>query len=52
MDDINPYSTFLFNIDIYSYCYYNDSFALGGDEEKKQFLSQESILLTLAKSSG
>lgn len=38
---------FLFKkIDIYDYCYYNDSFVMG---EKKKFHSQGSILKNIAK---
>lgn len=37
---------FLLKIDIYDYCYYNDSFVMG---EKKKFHSQGSILKNIAK---
>lgn len=51
LDDVNPYSKFALILDIYSYCYYNDSFVMDGNTgEKKQFLSQQSILRGLAKS--
>lgn len=44
LDDINPYN-------IYSYCFYNDSFESSMNQEKRQFLSQESILMSLRKTS-
>jgi hypothetical protein len=45
VDEINPYN-------VYSYCYYNDSFVAGEESDRQRFVSQGSILKNLAANKG
>jgi hypothetical protein len=45
IDEINPYN-------IYSYCYYNDSFMHTSSAQRKPYTDQASILKNLAKNKG
>jgi len=46
IDEINPYN-------VYSYCYYNDSFLTGDySSPKKQLLDQASIIKNIARNKG
>lgn len=52
--ELNPYSSSYLIIDVYGYCFYNDSFnatsQIPGKERPKVFDSQETLLMkTLAK---
>lgn len=45
VDEINPYN-------VYSYCYYNDSFAVTENGERKKFEGQASILKNIISNKG
>ena len=47
VEEINPYSKLYIDSDVYSYCYYNDSFVANQGEKPKTHQSQQSMLFKL-----